>query len=68
MRIAAINDVSTTMEDLAADELGKSLAASLRQTSDLMSRDMERRDELREELETLTVELMLASLTVCRGD
>mgnify|MGYP007125466202 CR=1 FL=1 len=67
-RVAAINDVSTTMKDLAADDFGRSLADSLGQTADLMSRDIERRDEMREELKVLTVELMLAALSVCRSD
>jgi hypothetical protein len=65
MRIAALETVSTTMDDLAADQLGRDLAASLRDLAALMERDQERREDLLAEVRTLHEELVLARLALC---
>lgn len=65
MRANAVETVAQTMEDLAADQLGRDLAAELKDLKATMEVDAERRDGLIAEIKTLRDELMLAQINLC---
>ena len=65
MRADAVETVAQTMEDLAADQLGRDLAAELKDLKATMEVDAERRDGLIAEIKTLRDELMLAQINLC---
>lgn len=65
MRANVVETVAQTMEDLAADQVGRDLASMLRDLKTTMDVDVERRDALIAEIRTLRDELLLAQISLC---
>lgn len=65
MRANTLETVAQTMEDLAADQLGRDFAADLKDLKATMEVDAERRAGLIAEIRTLRDELLLAQISLC---